>query len=1096
MQSIPAGTSTYTFDVDVTGDTTYEPNETFFVNVSNVTGATSGDLQGVGTITNDDAAPALVVNSSDDVDDGMCDITHCSLREAINAANVDAGSDTIDFTVSLVQLAAALPTITTTMTIDGGGGVTVSGDAPTTTFRAFTINSPGNLSMNNIEVDNSQETFGGALFNQNGGTVSLTSCTFADNTATATAGGAIFNDGVMDLNNVVISFNSAGTGGDGLRNSSNGIMTMTECTVSLNGSPGTPSGIGGGGVDNAGMLTVKRSLIQGNLTGGHGGGLFNLTGTVNLINSTISFNSAFANKGGGVFNGNGGTVNLTNCTVTDQNFATEGGGLFNDSGVGVVNVQNTIVAGNDAGTSPDVSGTFAAPGYDLIGKSDGSLGFTNGVNGNIVGTIASPVDAQLSPIASNGGPTETYALMASSMAIGAGSNALAVDENSIALATDQRGTGFDRILMGTVDMGAYESPFSPPAPSPTNTPTATPTNTPQFVLTVAKDGTGTGTVMSTPAGIICGGSCSASYDEGSMVTLTESADPDSTFTGWSGGGCSGTGSCLVTISSAFTVTATFDLKQADLVVTKTDSADPVIEGSQFTYTINVHNNGPFDATGVTVTDTLPMVESFFDIAYSIDILGGDQTVQTTPGVLPATGTILESPPIPADFFGPGSDPFGSEIPFVGVPTGAAAGGNGTCINPAGLGAGPNGQHQGQTTDPACGGSGFGPTDTIVRRTGEAHLPDVGDMDMVPIEMVELSLQSAMPITVTYNGGMNPEQWDVHVQLTPGPQPMGSMSVTRGSVNGGAFSSNVLVQPRFIFTKVMSTTTVMLDPPPFTFAQNGNFVSQGFNCTTPNVGETGTITCSDGVIPSGGDAQIRITVTADPGSGGSQASNTASAAADQIDPVPGDNSDTETTDINVPPPPVAAFTASPNPSACHQNVTFDGSGSTHPDPMHSIVSYAWDFGDGNVGSGAMTSHAYNSFGTFTAKLTVTDNNVPAKTDMVTHMVVVDQGNQAPTAASGGPYVADLGAGTSLNGGGSSDPDADCGDTLTYAWSIDTGAQTASGPTPAAHGHADRLSRGRHAHRQTDGDRYIREYGRGRYDPYYLRQHAVCRLYDNA
>ncbi len=55
-QTIPAGSSTYTFDVTVNGDTNIEANETFFVNVTNVTGATVGDAQGQGTINNDDAA--------------------------------------------------------------------------------------------------------------------------------------------------------------------------------------------------------------------------------------------------------------------------------------------------------------------------------------------------------------------------------------------------------------------------------------------------------------------------------------------------------------------------------------------------------------------------------------------------------------------------------------------------------------------------------------------------------------------------------------------------------------------------------------------------------------------------------------------------------------------------------------------------------------------------------------------------------------------------------------------------------------------------------------------------------------------------------
>ena len=61
-QTIPAGSSTYTFTVQVNGDALNEPNETFFVNVTNVTGATVTDGQGVGTITNDDPQPSLSIN--------------------------------------------------------------------------------------------------------------------------------------------------------------------------------------------------------------------------------------------------------------------------------------------------------------------------------------------------------------------------------------------------------------------------------------------------------------------------------------------------------------------------------------------------------------------------------------------------------------------------------------------------------------------------------------------------------------------------------------------------------------------------------------------------------------------------------------------------------------------------------------------------------------------------------------------------------------------------------------------------------------------------------------------------------------------------
>jgi subtilisin family serine protease len=89
----------------------------------------------------------------------------------------------------------------------------------------------------------------------------------------------------------------------------------------------------------------------------------------------------------------------------------------------------------------------------------------------------------------------------------------------------------------------------------------------QHALTVTKSGTGTGTVTSSPAGINCGSTCSASFDSGTSVTLTATAAAGSRFAGWSGGGCSGTGTCQVTMNEATSVTATFTL-QHTLSVTK------------------------------------------------------------------------------------------------------------------------------------------------------------------------------------------------------------------------------------------------------------------------------------------------------------------------------------------------------------------------------------------------------------------------------------------------------------------------------------------------------------------------------------------------
>ena len=85
-------------------------------------------------------------------------------------------------------------------------------------------------------------------------------------------------------------------------------------------------------------------------------------------------------------------------------------------------------------------------------------------------------------------------------------------------------------------------------------------------LTVSKAGAGSGTVSSSPAGINCGSTCSSAYVSGSQVTLTATPAAGSTFTGWTGGGCTGIGTCVLTMSADTTVTAGFVVQSFALTV--------------------------------------------------------------------------------------------------------------------------------------------------------------------------------------------------------------------------------------------------------------------------------------------------------------------------------------------------------------------------------------------------------------------------------------------------------------------------------------------------------------------------------------------------
>jgi len=120
-------------------------------------------------------------------------------------------------------------------------------------------------------------------------------------------------------------------------------------------------------------------------------------------------------------------------------------------------------------------------------------------------------------------------------------------------------------------------------------------------VTVTRTGSGSGTVVSA-AGINCGTTCTANVASGASVKLTALPAVGSTFTGWSGGGCSGTGVCTVTPTAATTVSATFDLKPVTLTVTKIGAGTGTVTAAQAGIDCGATCKGSY-ASGATVTLT-------------------------------------------------------------------------------------------------------------------------------------------------------------------------------------------------------------------------------------------------------------------------------------------------------------------------------------------------------------------------------------------------------------------------------------------------------------------------------------------------------------
>jgi hypothetical protein len=415
-----------------------------------------------------------------------------SLRQAILDA---CDGSTITFANSVtgtIPLATELA-VDKNLTIQGPGAsaLTISGNNAVRVFNIGSVNGPINVTLSGLTIAEGRATFivlpfsagflGGGICSNITGTLTIANCSLLNNNAVdmnnpglpGIGGGIFANNGSL----VATGSTFSGNGGFGGAIFNNLLpLSVTNCTFSGNQCSNTFPGGGAfaGAIYNnsvVGPNNVAGSTFVGNtvINGGgfedaSAGAIYNAS-DLNVNNctfagNTVSSNGFGASEGAGIFTGNG-TLNITNCTFVGNTASSSGGssgGAIFEAGPKATNVKNTIIALNTVtGTStsgPDVSGAFSSQGHNLIGKGDGGTGFTNGVNGDQVGSIASPLDPKLGPLQNNGGPTSTMALLTGSPAIDAGDDS--VLGSPLFLTTDQRGAGFPREFGAHVDIGAFE----------------------------------------------------------------------------------------------------------------------------------------------------------------------------------------------------------------------------------------------------------------------------------------------------------------------------------------------------------------------------------------------------------------------------------------------------------------------------------------------------------------------------------------------------------------------------------------------------------------------------------------------------------------
>jgi hypothetical protein len=371
-----------------------------------------------------------------------------SLRQAIASAGP---GDTIDFALTV----PATIVLSNTLVISQDLSVVGPGPDQLTVMRSDATNTPW---FRVFDIEAGVVVLAGMTI-RNG--IGYDASHFVDN-----VGGGIFNRGLLTVSNCVITANTApntslnGTNslgfGGGIFTDKRSQLTVINSTFSAN-----QAGAAGGGICTfeAAQFFVTGCTVNGNFAGMQGGGVNYQGRTGTMQNCTIAGNTSPEDAAGSavanvVFEAEPPTLlTLTACTVAGNTGNTNGAiavaGL--NSGLGLTNrMLSCLVAAN---TEPNFA-FYGTVSFQSLGNnldSDGTSGLVNGANGDLVGTVASPIDAKLGPLQNNGGPTLTMALLPDSPALDSGACA---DANGSPLLIDQR--GLPRPQGPGCDIGAYE----------------------------------------------------------------------------------------------------------------------------------------------------------------------------------------------------------------------------------------------------------------------------------------------------------------------------------------------------------------------------------------------------------------------------------------------------------------------------------------------------------------------------------------------------------------------------------------------------------------------------------------------------------------
>ena len=267
-----------------------------------------------------------------------------------------------------------------------------------------------------------------------------------------------------------------------------------------------------------------------------------------------------------------------------------------------------------------------------------------------------------------------------------------------------------------------------------------------------------------------------------------------------------------------------------------------------------------------------------------------------------------------------------------------------------------------------------------------------------------------------------------VEITKNAQPGWCVATTPGCDNNG---------------RTPPASVTQLDPPP---ASNQPPVANAGGPYSAAVGAPVTLDGSASRDPDGSIASYAWNFgNGTTGSGAAPSATYATAGTFTVTLTVTDNrgatsqaSTTVTVTTNTQPP--VANSGGPYSGTVNVPINFNGAASRDPDG--SVVSYLWNFGDGTTASGVTAVHAYAAAGSYTVRLTVTDNDGLTNSASTTAQVSDGTGLQPPVANAGGPYQGTTASPVAFDGSASSDPD---GRIVSYDWTFGDGG-TASGAKP--------------------------------------------------